>query len=91
MTNIQKTKAAIINRRNEVIALIETALKNGEQVSYSFHKSKESLNAARDFNLVSARIGKISRAKRYLNRRFDMNIAYGKQINGENSDEFLLA
>lgn len=77
-----KTLAYII-KDNVVIAETETELKNGSTVRYAFNVCKEAINADRKYNLVNARIAKISRAKKYQNKTQE----YAKEIN---SAEFLI-
>lgn len=59
-----KTAAYIINN-NTVIATVNTELKNGSFVKFSNKKIIESINASREFNLVNAQTGKISRTKKW--------------------------
>lgn len=58
-------KAFIISG-GELIATVKTNLKNGTAIEYSYSKCKEAINADREFNLVNAQSGKISRAKKYM-------------------------
>lgn len=60
-----KTKAYII-KNNQIIAEVKTELKNGESVRFAYQKTRESIDANREFSLVNARDGKISRAKKWL-------------------------
>ena len=58
--------AVILNSNKEIVAFLNTELKSGTLVRYSSIKTRESINANRDFNLVNASTGKISHAKKYV-------------------------
>ena len=51
----------------ELIAVTTANLPSGTEVQYAWQKSEEALNADRKFNLVNARHGKISTAKKWEN------------------------
>jgi hypothetical protein len=59
-----KTCAYIINNNN-VIAEINTELKNGQSVTYAYSRSKEEIDANRKWCLCNSKIGKISRNNKY--------------------------
>jgi hypothetical protein len=81
MTNLTKTEAFII-RNNKLIATCKTSLKNGAIIAYSYNKREESIHADREFNLVSQKFAKISRAKKWRNNREDyFNSDYAEEIN----------
>lgn len=73
-----KSRAVILDGR-QVIAAVDTNLKNGEAIQYAYLKIKEEINANRDFNLVNAKTGKISRNKRFLDE-YDPD-SFAKEIN----------
>lgn len=78
---MEKTKAYII-ADNEIIAVVNTNLKNGESISYSKTKAEEAINAAREFNLVNASTGKISRATKWDGKARKMyEVDSGEEIN----------
>lgn len=56
---------AYIIRNNKFIATIDTDLKNGAEVAYAFNRCEEKINANREWNLVNAKYGKVSRAKKW--------------------------
>ena len=90
-----KSQAAIIfvNEVNDdprVIAFVKTALKNGQDCAFSYTCCEEWINANRDVNLVSARNGKISRAKKYLQPDDNYSWHVGS-ANEVNEGEFLLS
>lgn len=77
-----QTKAFII-ANNEVIAQVETGLAAGELVSFGFFKVEECMNANRQWNLVNASNGKISRAQKWV-KKFVAQAEgrrFGKEIN----------
>ncbi len=70
-----KTKAFIISR-NRVIATCETELDNNSEIRFAYLVAKEQINANFDYNLVNAKKGKISRAKKWdNNKNFDVDFA----------------
>lgn len=78
---MEKSKAYII-ANNEIIAVVNTSLKNGESISYSKTKAEEAINAAREFNLVNASTGKISRATKWDGKARKMyEVDSGEEIN----------
>jgi uncharacterized protein (UPF0264 family) len=78
---------AYIISNDTVIASVKTDIKNGTVVAYSTQKVKEEIDANRDFNLVSAINGKISRAKRW-----NQDAAYCELIGVEiNPCEFFIS
>ena len=76
--------SAYIIRNNTVIALVSTELKNGAEVEYSFNSTAEAINADREVNLVNAKWGKISRAKKWAKEYTD---SVGVEVN---TAEFLI-
>lgn len=56
--------AYIINNHNEPIARIDGEAKSGH-CRYAFQKTAEAIDANRHWNLVNARSGRISNAKRW--------------------------
>jgi len=75
-----KTLAFIV-KDGEIKAIVSTDLKNGCVVEYSHFRSKEAINADREYNLVNARKGKISRAKKYMQYRLQCSSIHGEEIN----------
>ncbi len=73
------TTAYIINNNN-LIAIVDTELKNGASVQFASSKCVESINAAREFNLVNAKSGKISRAAKWGKQAAICNY-FGTEIN----------
>lgn len=49
----------------ELIAVTEKNMPSGMAVQYAWEKCNESIDAAREFNLVNASNGKISNAKKW--------------------------
>lgn len=83
---------AFIIKNNTLIASTDTDLKNGELVYYAYLSSKEHINKNRDLQLVNAKIGKISRAKKWIKKYSNENIDNAIHIN-ENSNgvaEFII-
>lgn len=78
------SKAYLIHK-NEVIAIVDTNLKNGAEVEFSSVKVEEHINANREYNLVSAQTAKISRAKKWEAK--SQYVGYATEINPA---EFLL-
>jgi len=76
----EKTTAAIV-RNGEVIAAIDTVLKNGTQVTYAYEICEEALDMSREWNLVNKKAAKISRAKKYLSNLIYQDIDLAKEIN----------
>jgi len=74
--------AVIINSRKEVVASVNTELKSGASVRYSDQICEEKINASREYNLVNAREGKISRAKKYMSSE-EAAEYYAREINPE--------
>lgn len=52
----------IIN--GNLIAKTEEKIKSGTMVSFSYQRTKEKINASRQWNLLNSRMGKISNAKK---------------------------
>lgn len=71
---------AYIIQNDTVIASVKTELKSGTSVKFSAMKVKEEIDANRDFNLVNAMPGKISRAKRW-DKEADQCEVVGSEIN----------
>jgi len=69
---------AVIVKNGQVLAEIDTELKNGTSVSYGYQKVKEEIDANREYNLVNMRTGKISRNKKFLKEYVDH---YAVEIN----------
>ena len=80
------TKAYIIED-GEYIATVKTSLKNGSVVEFSTTSCEESIDAAREKNLVNARAAKISRAKKWDNSLKLKTETYADEIN---EGEFLV-
>lgn len=83
-----KTKAFIV-AKNEVIAEVETKLLSGEYVRFGYSKTEERIDASREWNLVNAKNGKISRDKKW-EKKFcaqKEEMQWGKEIN---SGEFFI-
>jgi len=59
-----KSKAYII-ANDEVVAQVFTSLRSGASVRWACAKVSEKIDAAREWNLVNAEVGKISRAKKW--------------------------
>jgi len=75
------TTSYIISKDGKrVICSIDTDLKSGTTVDYGYHKSKNALNANIDYNLVNAREGKISRAKKWHKSWIDSGQHYGVEL-----------
>ena len=85
-----KSKAAIV-QNGEVIAFVETSLKNGDRCRYAFFATKESINANRDLNLVNARDAKISRANKYLKLEKENFALVNRSAKEINEAEFLIS
>lgn len=66
---------AYIVKDGEIVCSVKTELKNGTKVIYSWNRCDEKINASREFNLVNARTGKISRAKKYDQYRMEFSSA----------------
>jgi len=70
---------------NEVVAIIDTVLapsRRGEAVLYSRLTCAEAINADRSVNLVNARAGKISSAKKWVQRAATIeNISIAREVN----------
>ena len=79
------TTTAYIIANDEIIAKVSTDLKNGAEVEYAYNSTKEAINANREVNLVNAKWGKISRAKKWASQDFDCDTA--KEVN---PSEFLI-
>lgn len=58
--------SVILNSRDEIVAFLDTDLKSGTEVEYSSQRSSDALNADREYSLVNARTGRISKAREYL-------------------------
>ncbi len=69
------TTSAYIIKNDTLIASVNTDLKNGSSVCYAYNKCEEAIDASRDFNLVNARIGKISRAKKWAKKSWEVESA----------------
>ena len=70
--------SVILSSENEIVAFVKTDLKSGASVKYSTQISKEALNADREFNLINASAGRISKAKKYLNANVEASHCVGK-------------
>ncbi|ULS51793.1 hypothetical protein [Pectobacterium carotovorum] len=71
---------AYIIFNSSVAAVVDTEIANGANVTFSTVTVKEEINANRDFNLVNAQNGKISRAKRWGNEASKCEY-FGREIN----------
>lgn len=72
----------IISNDNELIAKVRAGEQPpGLEVKYGFEKSKEAINAARDYNLVNARTGKISNAKKWDKVFAESECGFATEIN----------
>ncbi|MCA6941348.1 hypothetical protein LF927_09140 [Pectobacterium polaris] len=71
---------AYIIFNSSVAAVVGTEIANGANVTFSTVKAKEEINANRDFNLVNAHSGKISRAKRWEKEAAKCDY-FGSEIN----------
>ena len=60
-----KASPAYIIADDSLIATVQTDLPAGASVRYSWQRCAEAIDANREFNLVNARRGKISRAKKW--------------------------
>lgn len=56
---------AYIVKNGKVICALDTDLSDGEEILYAFKRAKETINANRQYNLVNALTGQISREKKY--------------------------
>lgn len=81
-----KTTAFIISN-NEIIAQVTTDLKNQASVIFANQKAKEEINANREYNLVNASHGKISRAKKWFDKARSQDVNFATEIN---TGEFLI-
>ncbi len=63
---------AYIIKNGDIVCSLDTDLENGTVVRYAFDKSKEELDANREYNLVNEKTGKISRAKKYDEYRYEV-------------------
>lgn len=85
----QTPKTAYIIRDDKLVAVIRTTLKAGAQVRFAFHSCEEAIDASRSQNLVNARWGKISYAKKWEKVALKNGYNYvGEEIN---DNEFLLS
>ena len=64
-----KASPAYIIADDSLIATVQTDLPAGASVRYSWQRCAEAIDANREFNLVNARRGKISRAKKWAKLR----------------------
>lgn len=80
-------KKAYIIKDGQVIAQAKTALKNGSDVEFSRDSCEEALNASKSVNLVNARWGKISRAKKWDKATERSFLLSAKEVN---EGEFLI-
>ncbi len=78
-----------IIRNGEVIATVDTELKNGTVIEYAFQKGKEELDTNREYNLINSKTGKISRAKKYNQYRHEI-AAIGMHAIEINPKEFFI-
>lgn len=62
----------------KLIARVDTDLKSGASIEYGHCVCDEAINANRDKNLVNAKIGKISRAKKWDSEYVEF---FGTEIN----------
>ncbi|MEL0577041.1 hypothetical protein AACK17_00620 [Pectobacterium punjabense] len=77
---------AYIIFNSSVVAIVDTDLANGADITFSAVKVKEEINANREFNLVNSQGGKISRAKRWGKEASKCDY-FGREIN---PTEFLI-
>lgn len=70
---------AYIIADDSLIATVQTDLPAGASVRYSWQRCAEAIDANREFNLVNARRGKISRAKTW--QKNDLYADSGVEIN----------
>ncbi len=80
-----KTSAFLIDSFDQVVATIETDLRGGASVSYGYESVTDQLNANHPRYLVSARTGKVSRAKKW--ERLAVDVPAAEEIN---DGDFLL-
>jgi|SaaInlStandDraft_3_1057020.scaffolds.fasta_scaffold25999_4 hypothetical protein len=77
----------IISKDNKLIAKTPKPIRSGESVLYAYDSSSNKINANRSIDLVDARVGTISNAKKW-NKVFDNSfITEGLQIS---DNEFLV-
>lgn len=50
---------------NKIVAKIKAEVANGTEVQFSRVRTEEQINAAREWNLVNAQVGKISNAAKW--------------------------
>lgn len=62
-------------KKGKAIAIVHTNLKTGETVKYSTNKTKNALNASREYDLVNANTAIISKNKKYDKNNFELDIA----------------
>lgn len=73
-----------IIKNNAIVAKLNAELASGTEVSYSFAKVAEEINAARDFNLVGARTATIGNGAKWDAKWSKVegdNFVFGKEIN----------
>ena len=91
---LEETEAAIVwvngNHERVFVAFVITTLKNGQDCTFSYSSCREAINADREVNLVNARDGKISRAKKYLNND-ELRYNDYTSVKEVNNSEFLLS
>ena len=75
-----KTTAFIVSN-NEIVAQVTTDLNNQATVIFSNKKAKEEINANREYNLINASHGKISRAKKWFNKAKTQDVNFATEIN----------
>lgn len=86
-----KNQAYIINEHNQVVAAVETDLKNGAPVSYGFKQVDEFENGETFKGaLINKRNGKISRAKKWGSYKWRYTVASNTATRCQFDDEFLI-
>ena len=80
LTAERNKNETIYSKEWTVVASVDTNLKSGTLVDYAYEITKEAVNQNREFNLVNARTGKISRAKKY-DVQSNYNLPHASEIN----------
>lgn len=86
---MKNTQCAII-KNNEVIAIINSNLKSGTTVKFAYKKVRDALDANREFNLVNAHSGKISRRKSHLDAECYSSATQINQNSKNGTSEFFV-
>lgn len=84
MSTLLAATEAYIVKNEKLIAIVTTDLKAGTVVQYSSLKCFNRLDANREFDLVNAEVGTISRARKFYNQTKQQYIDVAVRINETN-------